>query len=278
MAKSRIRRDTVKVNNVSMFYRDTGSENPAILCLHGRWGRGETWVDLMARYKDRFRIIAPDQRGHGFSDKPDGPYTAEQLAADAHELMRLLGCVPMTVVGHSMGARVAGYIAALYPGAVRAVAILDETGTDEGLSADLSAEGVTEDDGLTSSWPTPYPSYEDAVKDLSSRFAQETNVRYFLESLVERLEGYDYLFSRRAMALIRESYRDWHDILRRIQCPVLLVRAEDSWCLKKDEAARMRADIKDCTYCEIGGSDHMVYADNPEEFYAAFEGFLNSIT
>jgi pimeloyl-ACP methyl ester carboxylesterase len=95
---------------------------------------------------------------------------------------------------------------------------------------------------------------------------------------VDRPEGYDFLFSRRAMALIRESYVDWHDKLRGIQCPVLLVRAKDSWCLSEDEARRMRAGIKDCTYSEIGGSDHMVYADNPREFYTVFEDVMTRIT
>jgi len=278
VAKRKVRRNIVTVNNVSLFYRDTGSQNPSMLCLHGRWGRGETWTDLMVRYEDRFRIIAPDQRGHGLSDKPEGPYTADQLAADAHELVRLLGCLPVTVVGHSMGGRVAGYLASLYPEAVRAAAILDETGAGASRATDLSAQATGNDDGLTSSWPTPYRTYDDALRDLSSRFERATNVRYFLESLVERPEGYDFLFSRRAMALIRKSYRDWHDMLRRIQCPVLLVRAKDSWCLSEEEAGRMRTDVKDCTYSEITGSDHMVYADNPNEFYAVFEDFINRVT
>lgn len=276
MPESEVYRNTVTVNGVGLFYRDTGSANPSMLCLHGRWGRGETWTDLMARYRDRFRIIAPDQRGHGLSGKPEGPYTAEQLASDAHELMKHLGCLPTIVIGHSMGGRIAGYLASLYPESVRAVAVLDETGA--GTSPTDPSAKTTEDDGLTSTWPTPYPTYDHALRDLCARFERETNVRYFLESLVETPKGYDFLFSRRATALIKNSYRDWHDMLRRIQCPVFLVRAKDSWCLPKEEADRMRADVKDCTYFEISDSDHMVYADNPDEFYPAFEDFLSRVT
>jgi pimeloyl-ACP methyl ester carboxylesterase len=277
MARLRIRRNTASVNGISLLYRDIGSEKPPMLCLHGRWGRGETWTDFMMRYGDRFRIIAPDQRGHGLSDKPDGSYTAEQMAADGHELMKLLGCLPMTVVGHSMGARVAGYLAALYPEAVRAVAILDETGAGMSPAGDSLPQAGGIDDGLTASWPTPYATYDDALKHLSSRFARETNVRYFLESLLETSQGYDFLFSRQAMARIRDSYREWYDVLRRIQCPVLLVRASDSWCLSEEEAVKMRREIKDCTYFEISGSDHMVYADNPQEFYAVFDDFISRV-
>jgi pimeloyl-ACP methyl ester carboxylesterase len=274
---SSLARSTAHVNGVDIFYRDAGTAGRSILCLHGRWGRGETWTGLISRYKDRFRVIAPDQRGHGLSGKPEGPYTAEAMAADAHELMRHLGCLPAIVVGHSMGGRVAAYLAALYPGAVRAVAIVDETAAGpEEVTYKLVGEDL-EDDGLTSEWPTPYKTYDEALAHLSGRFKLDTNVRYFLESLAETPEGYDFLFSRRAMAAIARAYRSWHDILRKIECPALLVRAADSWCLSERDAANMRETIASCAYYEVSGSDHMVYADNPDEFYAGFDDFIGGL-
>lgn len=70
MMKPKLKRAIAKVNGVNLFYRDTLSGDQTIFCLHGRWGRGETWTDLIAHYRDRYRIVAPDQRGHGLSDKP----------------------------------------------------------------------------------------------------------------------------------------------------------------------------------------------------------------
>ncbi|WP_211296438.1 alpha/beta fold hydrolase [Paenibacillus donghaensis] len=58
-----IYRNIAKLNNVELFYLDTQTEGPVILCLHGRWGRAETWVDFMKHYGDHYRVIAPDQRG-----------------------------------------------------------------------------------------------------------------------------------------------------------------------------------------------------------------------
>ena len=62
-----------------------------------------------------------------------------------------------------------------------------------------------------------------------------------------------------------------------IQCPVLLVRAAESWCLSQEEAQQMRELIEDCTYFEVSNSDHMVYADNPDEFYPQFGRFLDRV-
>jgi pimeloyl-ACP methyl ester carboxylesterase len=275
VGEPKLRRSLIDVDGVNLFCRDTVAGGEAILCLHGRWGRGETWTDFIGRHRDRYRVIAPDQRGHGLSDKPVARYASEDLARDAHGLITRLECTPVVAVGHSMGGRVAAHLAALYPEDVKALAILDETASGPEKLSTLPPEEVSADDQLTNDWPTPYSTYDEASRDLASRFSRESGVRYFLDSLVETVDGYDFLFSRYAMAALAEYNREWYHILPRIRCPVLLVRATESWCLSREDAERMRALIKDCTYFEVTKSDHMVYVDNPEEFYPGFDAFLS---
>jgi pimeloyl-ACP methyl ester carboxylesterase len=276
MQQTTMHRAMVDVNGVKLFYRDTGSDNPPMLCLHGRWGRGETWTDLMCRYRDRYRIISPDQRGHGLSDRPIARYASQDLAVDVYGLMQQLGLGPTIVVGHSMGGRIAAHVAATYPQQVRALAILDEGADGPPELSDLPPRDVPPVDRLTAGWPTPYPTYDDAIQDLSSRY-RPTGVRYFLDSLVETVEGYGFLFSPYAMSAIATYHHQWFDILPQIQCPVLLVRAAESWCLSKEVAERMIPMLRDCTYYEVSQSDHMVYVDNPGEFYPGFEQFLDGV-
>lgn len=271
-----LQRSFTNVNGIKIFYRDTVAGPETMLLLHGRWGRGETWIDLMRHYHERYRIIAPDQRGHGLSDKPKGRYSAGDFAQDMYELIMKVDCAPVTVIGHSMGARVAGTLAALYPEVVKALAILDEPAGEPGHEYVLPEDAIPVDP-LTSDWPTPYPTYQDALDHLREKFKLETNVRYFLESLIETSTGYDFLFSRYAMGAISRDYADWYEFLDRINCPVMLVKASESWCLSQEEADKIRLAIPDCFYCEISGSDHMVYADNPDEFYPGLDRFLNSV-
>lgn len=272
--KELIKKETIKVNGLNLFYRDTGSDKQSILCLHGKWGRGDTWTDFISRYQDRFRIIAPDQRGHGLSDKPIARYAGEDFAADAYELIRVLRCGPAIVVGHSIGGRNAAYLAALYPEVVKVLVILDAKASGPKTLSTVPPNQVPSIDSFTADWPTPYKSYQEAINDLSKRFPYETSVKYFSDSLTETSKGYDFLFSRYAMSAIDVYYQDWYNILGRIQCPVLLVRAKNSWYLSEEEAAKMKALLKDCAYFEVSESDHMVYADNPQEFYPLFEKFL----
>lgn len=277
MGETMIHRTTTLVNGVNIFYLDTGSSNQPMLCLHGRWGRGETWTDLMTRYRDRYRIVAPDQRGHGLSDKPEAGYAAEDFAADARELMGALDCNPSIIVGHSMGARIGAHLTAAHPEDVKALVIIDEGSGSPASFRDLPPDKIPDLDNLTKDWPTPYPTYEDAKIDIRKRFGRESNAAYFMESLVETAEGYDFMFSRRAMQTIGKCYETWDHLLSQFQCPVLLVRASNSWVLTREKAEEMKTFIKDCTYCEITQSDHMVYADNPGDFYRVFDQFLDRI-
>ena len=232
----------------------------------------------MERYQDRYRIIAPDQRGHGLSDKPATGYTAEDLAADACQLIKRLDCAPVIVIGHSMGGRIATHLTTLYPEVVKALAILDETTEGDPDTSARPIDEVPTIDEFTADWPTPYATYEDAVSDLRQRFPLETNFQFFKDCLTESPQGYDFLFSRRAMAALAHFNRDWHHLLPKITCPTLLVRAADSWCLSKEAADRMVSTIPDVTYFEVPDSDHMVYADNDDAFYPPFEQFLKHVT
>jgi 2-succinyl-6-hydroxy-2,4-cyclohexadiene-1-carboxylate synthase len=50
MDKVSIHREMAKLINIDIFFRDTRTDGQAILCLHGRWGRGETWIDFIYHY------------------------------------------------------------------------------------------------------------------------------------------------------------------------------------------------------------------------------------
>jgi 2-succinyl-6-hydroxy-2,4-cyclohexadiene-1-carboxylate synthase len=199
------------------------------------------------------------------------------MAEDAHQLLHALDAAPAIVVGHSMGARNAALLAALHPDDVRAVALLDCDADGPSSIPDIEPHEISGIDSLTADWPTPYRSYEAAVQDIGQRFPRATAQRYFLDSLVETVNGYDFLFSRWAMSAIEAYVHGWLHLLPAVQCPTLLVRATESWAFSEAQAAEMRPLIRHLTYVEISGSDHMVYVDNSSEFDPAFDAWLRSL-
>src|SRR3954454_23295755 len=91
-----------RANGAAFHVARTGQGKPLLL-LHGWPEFWLTWEPVMTRLADRFTLYAPDLRGFGDSDKPEGPYGPEQHATDMLALMDALGLKQAGVVGHDVG-------------------------------------------------------------------------------------------------------------------------------------------------------------------------------
>ena len=272
-----VKRKSVEISGLKLFYRDTETSGPLILCLHGRFGRGETWLDFISRYSDKYRIVAPDQRGHGLSDKPGGKYTSEEMAQDAAVLIEKLDCGPAIVVGHSMGGRVAGYLSALHKQHVSALVVLDQTAKGPAAPSTVPLEQLPAKDSFTEKWPLPFSSYTQAREYLLAVTQSEVRTSYYLDSLIEREDGYHMMFSQQATSAIFEYQQDWFHLLEEISQPVLLVRAKDSVELSMADCQRMLSLLPSAQMTEVSRPEHHVYLSDPTEFYACFDRFLLSL-
>ena len=94
------------VNGVNLHYHDAGQGSP-LLFLSGVGSVLTVWDSIVERLKSRHQCIALDNRGVGFSEKPDTPYTIAEMAADALGLLKDLGIEAAHVVGQSMGGMIA---------------------------------------------------------------------------------------------------------------------------------------------------------------------------
>lgn len=107
-------------------YRDIG-EGPPLVLLHGGFVDHRMWDDQIAHFSPRFRVIAPDTRGHGASANASVPFRqTDDLAA----LLRHLDVGPAVLVGLSMGAGIAVDTALEHPDLVSAL-VVSGAGTSE---------------------------------------------------------------------------------------------------------------------------------------------------
>ncbi|MBX7526273.1 alpha/beta fold hydrolase [Qipengyuania vesicularis] len=109
--------DQVRVplaNGIELDTVDVGPRDaPAIIFLHGFPESHRTWRHQIANFSDRYRCIAPDQRGYRGSSKPEGidNYTPDKLVGDVFLLADTLGVKHFTVVGHDWGGAIAWGVA-----------------------------------------------------------------------------------------------------------------------------------------------------------------------
>lgn len=114
---------TVRLNGV-----DLRGNGPPVVPLAGTGYPGASWpAGFLHRPSREHAVLTFDHRGVGASQDSDGPYSTRMLAADAPPLVGRIFGAPADVVGHSMGGRVAHWMALDAPAAVRSL-ILAATG------------------------------------------------------------------------------------------------------------------------------------------------------
>jgi len=97
---------TVTVNGIRLSYSDVGQGIP-LVCLHGGTGvdAGSLHVPgILDLAQFGIRLIIPDQRGHGESERTtQRDYSHNVWAADVHDLAESLGLLTFALLGHSYG-------------------------------------------------------------------------------------------------------------------------------------------------------------------------------
>ncbi len=101
-------------NGINLYYEECGEGDPLVL-IHGLGSSLESWAVQVPIYSEHFRVIAFDNRGSGRSEKPDYPYTMEQMADDAAGLLDFLGIEKAHFAGKSMGGMIAQWLGIKYP-------------------------------------------------------------------------------------------------------------------------------------------------------------------
>ncbi|MDI3422126.1 alpha/beta fold hydrolase [Streptomyces luteolus] len=251
------------------------AEGAGVLMLHGLMGGASHWAGTAAWLAERHRTVALDQRGHGESDKPAGPYTREAYVEDAEAALVQLGLAPAVLVGHSMGALTAWQLAARRPDLVRGLIICDMR------ASALGAASQREWTDWFKTWPVPFATLDDVRRwfgedDPWVERPNPARGAFYAEVMTRSEDGWRPVFDPAQMLTSREAWvtdAHWEE-LAQVQCPTLVVRGLDGE-LGRAEAQEMVRVLPHGTYAEVPEAGHLVHYDQPEAWRAAIEPFLH---
>jgi pimeloyl-ACP methyl ester carboxylesterase len=273
------------------------ADAPALIFLHGFPESHRTWRHQVAHFSDRYRCIAPDQRGYRGSSKPPevSDYTPDKLIGDVFQLADALDIDKFTVLGHDWGGAIAWgtAIAGQMNGRVTRAVIANaphpavfqkllytnphqressqymrgfRDPKNDALVREMGLAGILLQEIKWDSADTMEPEERaELLKDWQDRDAAFAMLNWYRASPID-IPPMDAPY---------ELPAGWTPPpLPNLTIPTLVVWGMDDLALPPENLEGLDAIIDDLTVVQVAGSGHFVPWEAPDEVNAAIDDFL----
>ncbi|HIM60642.1 MAG TPA: alpha/beta hydrolase [Dehalococcoidia bacterium] len=255
---------TIDTGEVEIAY-STGPDNgPTLLLLHGLTDRRDAFPTVIDTLDEMHRVVAIDQRGHGYSGRTPGHYSNDDHARDIRYILENVCQSPTVVWGHSMGGANAIAMAADPPEQLKALILEDPAIFGRARSTRAGGAPVNSPFGASLELIEAGISAE----EMASRIAESEPGMpdYYAPWKAERLAQIDPEILRDVVAGRRRGVQDPKESLAKIDCPVLLMQADpDKGGILQDEfLAEITPKTGDWTVVKVVGAGHVINRNHPE--------------
>ncbi len=277
----------VELNGVSFHYLDWGNAHlPHLVLLHGGSLTAHTWDMASLLLRDRYHVVALDQRGHGDTGwTPDDQLDQDNgdlMLEDTRAFIEHLGYDHLTLCGMSMGGMNSIRYAARHPARLDALVVVD-------IAPVTMRAGIVEMEQFRQDTET-MSKFEDFI-ERAVHFNPQRKPAHLKYSLLHSLKPVDDGWTwkqdhrRRVVpeGMTKEQQQEARELrsgalakdVESIQTPTLLLRGSISKILSEEAADAMAASMADCTHVVIEGAGHSVQGDQPAAMVAAIDAFLS---
>lgn len=245
-------------------YYETVGEGPPMVLVHANPFDHDLWLYQIAHFSRRFRIIAPDIRGYGRSDKVTTPFTLEDMAADVLGVCKREGIDGAIVGGISVGSAIAMIIGLDHPAFARALILV----------GGASARPASYDDRIAGYETAGVAAYQRGhIEDCFAPTFPATPLGGYLTDLfVERgptLDGKAIGQVFRARGAAHMTPR-----LAAMRVPTLVVNGEHDSPSSLEGGRQTASLIPNAWHRELKGAGHCCNIEDPVAFDAAVTEFL----
>lgn len=249
-------------------------EKPPLIMLHGTAGSWENFCLNIAAHAEHFHCFAFDMIGSGLTDKPDFDYETQHYVKHLCDFMDAMRIDRASVIGLSLGARVASRFAIDHPERIDKLILLSAT-------AYFPAREIQKDIGASRSMAAQNPTWENVRDIFKGLVHDEASIPDDLVAL--RLAIYSRPEMKKAMSHIlallepqvynrnRIPDDDW----RRIEAPTLIVAAVDHNDVFLETARVISKLIPNAQVFEVQRASHWPQLEAPELFNARSVEFLS---
>ncbi len=251
-----------------LFSRDVG-QGPAVVLLHGAGGDHTVWNEVVPRLSKRYRVVAPDLRGHGRTPAPPGStFSVEELSGDVLGLLAGKSIDSAHWVGLSAGALLALRLTLDRPERARSLTMISGAAYVDAHTravAERWAEIYVKEGGdafaLRLLKDLYYPDWVEAHLEVADALRREVKKRDYRGAAAWS----------RGMAKFDEKGR-----IASIKVPTLIVQAMDDQVVDASHARILRQSILHAQLKILANTGHLVPVERPEETAAAIEALVDA--
>ncbi len=262
---------------MELFYRKEGN-GPPLVIVHGLYGSSDNWINIGKRLAEKHTVYMLDQRNHGRSPFADS-HTYNDLRDDLTEFFELHNIEKATLLGHSMGGKVAMWFAADFPEKVEKLVIADITPKNYLLLNDDS-QFYLHQNILLAMQEIDFSKIKSRndVDDFMAEKLDNRQIRQFLLKNVAidkdtkqyrwRVNAevlYDYL--EEIVSGVNKNWLD--DRIPIISYPVIFIRGMKSKYILPEDENLINEIYPDSRIINIPEAGHWLHAEQPEKFMQA---------
>lgn len=258
----------VTVGDVQMAYEIHGEGHPLVLIAGVGYG-GWFWHRVVPALAEHFQVITFDNRGAGGTDKPDGPYTTQMMAADTAGLLDGLGIRGAYVMGHSLGGFIAQELALARPDLVERLILASTTygGPNVIPITPEALEVLTKRDG------DPMELVQRGIRVACAPGFAERNPEVVEELLQYRLTNPVPPAQYQAQVTAGAAHNA-EDRIHRITCPVLVLFGEHDRVVPPGNAELLARKLPNARVKILPNVGHIFPIEDPEATVEAMLEFL----
>lgn len=246
-----------------------GHGDPVIL-IHGLFGSATNLGMLTKHLKTDHQVITVDLRNHGLSERHHSMHY-DAMANDIIALMDHLTIPCASIVGHSMGGKVAMRCALLAPNRVKQIAIADIAPVNYPPRHDNVFKGLKNIDLKNIN------SRAEALNQLQAHVVEAGVQQFLLKGLYKNDQGqYDFYYNLDTIIQQYDEISDWPEITASYDKPVLFIKGMDSDYITKRHQAKIAQYFPKAKAKIIQGTGHWLHAEKPAAFNKIISDFLFS--
>jgi len=252
-----------------MLYSKIEGEGKPLLILHGYLGMSDNWKTLATQFaSDGYQTHALDLRNHGRSFHSDD-FTYKAMVQDILDYCQGNNLETVSMIGHSMGGKVAMFFATAYPEMVEKLVIADigpkyyrphHQDIMAGLNAvDFSKKPErSEVDGLIAQHVSDFGTRQFLMKSLYWKESGQLAFRFNLDVFNDKIDNIGEALSENAV----------------FEKPTLFLKGGKSNYIKDEDAGLIKSHFPNYELKTIENAGHWLHAENPKEFYEVVIEYL----